>query len=69
MENATYKIIEIVGTSKQSMEDAIKNAIEKSSKTLKNLDWFEVIQTRGSIVDEKIECYQVIIKVGLRIES
>jgi flavin-binding protein dodecin len=58
------KVIEIVGTSETSVEDAINGAIERASKTLDNLQWFEVKETRGSIRNQKIERYQVILKVA-----
>jgi flavin-binding protein dodecin len=63
----TYKIIEVVGTSNTSYDDAIKNAISEASKSLKALSWFEVVQMRGGIEDGKIEEYQVILKVGFRL--
>ena len=63
----TYKIIEVVGTSSSSYDDAIKNAISEASKSLKALSWFEVVQMRGGIKDGKIEEYQVILKVGFRL--
>jgi flavin-binding protein dodecin len=63
----TYKIIEIVGTSSESYEDAIRSAVAEASKSLKGLSWFEVVQTRGGIKDGKVEEYQVILKVGFRL--
>jgi flavin-binding protein dodecin len=63
----TYKIIEIAGTSTESYEKAIKNAIEEASKTLKGLSWFEVNQMRGGIKDGKVDEYQIILKVGFRL--
>ena len=63
----TYKIIEIVGTSSQSYEDAIKNAVAEASKSLKGLSWFEVVQSRGGINEGKVVEYQVILKVGFRL--
>jgi flavin-binding protein dodecin len=63
----TYKIIEIVGTSGVSYEQAISNAIAEASKSLKGLSWFEVIQMRGGIKEGKVEDYQVILKVGFRL--
>ncbi len=63
----TYKIIEIVGTSTESYEKAIKNAIEEASHSLKGLSWFEVNQMRGGIKDGKVDEYQVILKVGFRL--
>ncbi len=68
MGNHVYKKTEIVGSSKTSIEDAIECAIERASKTLKHLDWFEVIDTRGHIEDGKIGHYQVTLKVGFRLD-
>lgn len=64
-----YKKVELVGSSTTSIEDAINNAIGECAKTLKNVEWFEVEQTRGHIVDGKVAHYQVVLKVGFRIES
>ncbi len=66
-DNHTYKLIEIVGSSASSSDDAIKNALAECSKTLHHLDWFEVVNTRGHIVDGKIAHYQVTLKIGMRI--
>jgi dodecin len=55
MENHVYKILEIVGSSEKSIEEAISTAIAQASKTVRNMDWFEVIQTRGHIVNGKID--------------
>lgn len=68
MSEHTYKKVEIVGSSKVSTDDAIKNAIAKASQSLKNLDWFEVIETRGHIVDNKVAHFQVTLKVGFRLD-
>jgi len=65
----TYKKLEIVGTSPISIEEAIQNAIAETSKSVNNLDWFEVVETRGHIVDNKVAHYQVTIKIGFRIEA
>lgn len=65
----TYKIIELVGTSTIGTDDAIRNAITKAALTVKHLDWFEVVETRGHIVNGQIAHYQVTIKVGFRIED
>jgi hypothetical protein len=67
MEHKTYKIIELVGTSTDSYDAAIKNAIEQASKSLSALSWFEVVQMRGGIKDGKLDEYQVIVKVGFRL--
>lgn len=68
MSEHTYKKVEIVGTSKIGVDDAIKNAIAKASQSLKNLDWFEVIETRGHIVDNQVAHFQVTLKVGFRLD-
>ena len=64
-----YKVIELVGTSPKSIEDAIQNAISRASATLKHLRWFEVVQTRGHLDNGKIGHYQVTLKVGFTLES
>ena len=67
MPNRVYKKVELVGTSVTGIEDAISNAVTKASKTLDNIDWFEVIETRGHVQDGKVAHYQVVIKVGFRL--
>ena len=69
MTSHTYKMIELVGSSTISTDDAIKSAIAKASLTLKHLDWFEVVETRGHIKDGKVAHFQVTIKVGFRLED
>ncbi len=69
MPNRVYKLVEIVGTSPSSTDDAIRNAIEKASKTLEHLDWFQVVETRGHIVDGKVAHFQVVLKVGFRLDD
>jgi len=64
-----YKKLELVGSSKSSIEDAIENALAECHKSVKNMDWFEVVETRGHIVDGKVGHYQVTIKIGFKIES
>lgn len=64
-----YKKIEVVGSSTTSIEEAIQNAVAETSKTVKNVEWFEVQETRGHIVDGKVAHYQVVVKVGFRIEN
>lgn len=61
-----YAVSKIVGTSKKSIEDAIENAIETASKSIKNLDWFEVKETRGYIDNNKVAYYQVSLELGFR---
>lgn len=63
----TYKLIEIVGSSPSTIEDAIQNALAEAAKSLRNLEWFEVLETRGHIVDGKVGHYQVTLKVGFRL--
>ena len=64
-----YAITEIVGSSTKSIEDAIQQAISAASQTLKNLDWFEVVETRGAIADGKVGWYQVALEIGFRYEK
>jgi len=66
-DHRTYKKIELVGSSKTSIEDAIENALAEAAKSLKLMEWFEVLETRGHIVDGVVAHYQVTIKVGFRI--
>ena len=68
MSEHIYKIIEVVGSSTVSSDDAIRQAVAKSGKSLRNLDWFEVVETRGHIVDAKVAHFQVKIKIGFRLD-
>jgi dodecin len=68
MSEHVYKQIELTGSSPKSSDDAVRVALEKASKTLRNMHWFEVVETRGHIEDGKILHWQVTIKVGLRID-
>jgi flavin-binding protein dodecin len=65
---SVYKKIELVGLSSTSISDAINNAISEAAKTVNNLAWFEVQEMRGNIQDGKVSQYQVVLKVGFRIE-
>ena len=69
MSNHTYKIIEITGTSPQSMQLAVENGIKAASKTVRNMRWFEVIDTRGQIVDGEVGHWQVTLKIGFTLED
>jgi flavin-binding protein dodecin len=69
MPDRVYKLIEIVGTSTHGSDDAIRHAIEKAAKTVKHMDWFQVIESRGHIADGKVSQFQVVIKVGFRVED
>lgn len=68
MTDHVYKMIELVGSSTKSSDDAIENAIAKAATTLRNLDWFEVQETRGHIVEGKVGYYQVRVKIGFRLD-
>ncbi|WP_428407185.1 dodecin [Hyphococcus sp.] len=69
MSDNVYAVTKIVGTSKSSIEDAIQNALATASKTLKNLDWFEVKETRGLVDGDKVAYYQVALELGFRYEK
>ncbi|MFG2287801.1 dodecin [Streptomyces sp. NPDC048595] len=69
MTDRTYRVTEIVGTSQQSVDAAIRNGVKRASQTLRNLDWFEITQVRGHLVDGEIDHYQVGLKVGFRLED
>jgi dodecin len=69
MPTHTYKLIELVGSSPTSSDDAIRNAITKAGATIKHIDWFQVVETRGHIQDGKVAHFQVTLKVGFRIED
>lgn len=69
MTNHTYRVTEIVGTSPEGVDKAIRNGIARAAQTVRNLDWFEVTQVRGQISDGQIEHWQVGLKVGFRIED
>lgn len=64
-----YRKAEIVGSSKNSVTEAIDTAIARASKTLRNIDWFEVTEVRGHVRDGKVDHYQVALKVGFRVEG
>jgi dodecin len=66
--SGTYKVVEIVGTSPTSFAEAVRSAVEEASKTLRHVDWFEVIEQRGRIVEGKVQEFQVSLKVGFKIE-
>jgi flavin-binding protein dodecin len=69
MQDHVYKMIELAGSSETSIEDAIQNAITRAAKTLHDLRWFEVVETRGHIEGGRVVHYQVVIKVGFAIEE
>jgi dodecin len=69
MEDHVYRVIEITGSSQTSIEEAIQTAVTRASKTLRNLRWFEVIQTRGQIEGGKVSYYQAVLKLGFTVED
>jgi flavin-binding protein dodecin len=69
MTNHIYRMTEIVGTSPESIDTALRNGIRRASQTLRNLDWFEVTQIRGALDENGVEHYQVGLKIGFRVED
>ena len=69
MSEHVYKIVELVGTSSTGSDDAIRNAIQTASKTLRNIDWYEVVESRGHVAEGKVAHYQVTLKVGFRLDA
>ena len=68
MSDNTYKILEIVGSSAKSIEDAIRGAVAKANETVRNMNWFEVIETRGHIENGEVAHFQVTLKIGFTLE-
>jgi flavin-binding protein dodecin len=69
MTNHVYKLVELVGSSTAGTDDAVRNAIETAALSIRNIDWFEVTETRGHVKDGKIAHFQVTLKVGFRVEE
>lgn len=69
MKNHVYKLIELTGTSTKSVEDAVNNAVRRAHTTVRNLRWFQVVETRGDIVKGRVDHWQVTIKVGFPVEG
>jgi flavin-binding protein dodecin len=69
MSDRTYGVTEIVGTSKDSIAQAIRNGVSRASQTVRNVDWFEATEIRGHVLDGEVEHFQVTMKVGFRIED
>jgi hypothetical protein len=69
MKDHVYKLIELTGTSSTTIEHAVENAIQRAHKTIKNLSWFQVVETRGVISKGKVDRWQVTIKVGFTVED
>ncbi len=68
MEDKVYKLIELSGTSTESIEDAVNTALQRAGKTIENLTWFHVVDTRGQIAGNKVKQWQVVLKVGFAVE-
>jgi len=68
MAEPVYKVVEVVGTSEQSISKAIDGAILKASETVRHIGWFEVVQMRGSVENGKVRLYQVTLKIGFTLE-
>ncbi len=69
MSDHVYKIVDLVGSSPSSIEDAIQTAIRRADQTLRNLRWFEVVQTRGQVENGEVRHYQVVLKAGFTLEG
>jgi dodecin len=69
MSEHVFKIIEVVGTSKHGVGEAVQNAITRASKTMRHIGWFEASQIRGSVVDGKISEFQVQVRIGFRMDD
>jgi dodecin len=69
MQDHVYKIIELAGSSPNSIEDAVNNAVSRAGETIRNMRWFEVIETRGVIENGKVGVWQVTLKIGFTLEE
>lgn len=69
MSDHVYKKIDVVGSSKVSIEDAIQQAVKRASQTIDNVEWFEVDEVRGHVVDGEVGHYQVVMKIGFRLDG
>ncbi len=69
MSSRTYRVTEIVGTSPDGIDQAVRNGVNRASRTLRHVDWFEVTQVRGHLVDGQVEHFQVTMKLGFRLED
>lgn len=69
MPDNVYKTIELVGSSTESMEDAVENAIARAAETLRNLGWFEVLETRGHIDNQQVNQWQVRVRIGFTLDE
>ncbi|MGP4018540.1 dodecin [Saccharopolyspora sp. 5N708] len=69
MTDNVYRVTEVVGSSKTGVDDAIRKAVNRASQTLRNIDWFEVINVRGHVENNELAHYQVTLKIGFRLEG
>ena len=69
MSSHIYKLVELAGSSPTSIEDAVQTALVRASKTLRNIHWFQIVETRGSVAGGKIEHWQVLLKVGFTLDD
>ncbi|MGH3342253.1 MAG: dodecin [Carbonactinosporaceae bacterium] len=69
MSNRTYRVTELVGTSPDGVDDAIRNGLRRAAQTIRHLDWFEVTEVRGHVVDGEVDHFQVGLKIGFRLED
>lgn len=69
MSDHVYKVVEIVGSSETSIDDAVRRAVDRASQTLRNLRWFEVVQTRGHIEAGSVHHFQVTVKIGFTMDD
>jgi flavin-binding protein dodecin len=69
MSNRTYRVTEIVGTSPDGIDQAIRNGVARADQTLRNLDWFEVAEVRGYVREGRVDHFQVRLKIGFRLEE
>ncbi len=69
MKDPVYKLIELTGTSSSTIEDAVENAVKRAHKTIKNLRWFQVVETRGNIEKGKVHHWQVTVKIGFEVNE
>jgi flavin-binding protein dodecin len=69
MSDPTYRLTEVVGTSKDSIHQAVRNGVAKASETVRHLDWFQIEGMRGTIKDGQVDTFQVHLKIGFRVED
>ena len=69
MADNVYRVAEIVGTSPDGVDQAIRNAVSRANRTLRNIDWFEMIEVRGHLADGEVADWQVTVKIGFRLEE